>query len=83
MLDKNPSQHLPTAHGEVWRAHSVEELQNVTYEFLALLSTLPLPQSSDYLVVVESLLHLMTDLETQIAIARTTLEKERLIHNAR
>lgn len=62
---------------------SLGELQSVTHEFLALLSKLRQPQSPHYLSVLVSLLHLMTDLETQLAIARTTLEQERLIHNAR
>jgi hypothetical protein len=75
--------HLPNPQEEVWRTHTVEELQNIIYEFLALLSSLPVPQSSEYLLIIESLLHLMTDLETQLALARMTLEQERLIHNAR
>jgi hypothetical protein len=83
MLDEKPHQPPKVFLEERGRTHLVEELQNITYEFLALTSNLPHPQSSEYLAILASLLHLMTDLETQLAIARTALEQERLIHNAR
>ena len=65
----------------------VEELQTVTHEFLALLSEINHPQqiltttTTNYLPLIQSILHIMTDLETQLSIARETLERERLINN--
>lgn len=57
------------------------DLQSVIHEFLALLSELQYVQPPHYLAVLESLLHVMTDLETQLVGLRITLERERLIHN--
>lgn len=60
---------------------SVEELESVLHELLAHLAELRQPQHPYYLSVLGALLHLMTDLETQLVLARAALEQERLIHN--
>ena len=56
-------------------------LQYVIYEFLSLLSETQSPQSPHNLFVLETLLHLLTDIETQLALIRTDLENKRLIYN--
>lgn len=60
---------------------AVGELQYVIDEFLTLLSELKQSQSSYNVSILESLLHLMTDLETQLAIVQTIIESECMIHN--
>lgn len=77
---------LSVAESELRKTLSVEELQTVTHEFLALLSEFNHLQTlttttTTYLSLIQSLLHIMTDLETQLSIARETLERERLINN--
>jgi hypothetical protein len=59
----------------------LSDLLSVVKEFLGLLVELQHPPSVYYPSVVDSLFHVLTDLETQLALLRTSLEHERLIHN--
>ena len=85
MIEEKSQRASSLAESQLKTTSSVEELQTVIHEFLALLSELNHPQAippiTNYLSLIASLLHIMTDLETQLSIARTTLERERLIHN--
>ena len=60
---------------------TIEETQSVLHEFLALLTEVEELQTPHYLSVLESLLHLLTDLETYLALSRVRSEHERLIYN--
>jgi hypothetical protein len=59
----------------------LSDLLSVIKEFLGLLVELQYSPSVHHLSVVDSLLHVLTELETQLAFLRTSLERERLIHN--
>ncbi|MFX1283116.1 MAG: hypothetical protein ACFFB5_05645 [Promethearchaeota archaeon] len=62
----------------------VQELQGTLQEFLQFLTDLyqiqTIPAFPDYLSVVDTLLHILTDVETQLSYALAALERERLIH---
>ena len=86
MIEEESQQKTNAIERELKTTLPVEELQTVTHEFLALLTELNHPQNltnttTTYQSLVQSLLHIMTDLETQLTIARVTLERERLINN--
>ena len=87
MLDKNPSNAIHGIARQIKIAMAVEGFQTVSYELLALLAELiqtqNFPTDAEYLSLIDSTLHLMTDLETQLTLARTALESERLIQNIR
>ncbi|MFX0067175.1 MAG: hypothetical protein ACFFC7_34015, partial [Candidatus Hermodarchaeota archaeon] len=78
MLNENSSHEprLPLSHLKI--ALAVEGFQTVIYELLALLTELtqtePHLTYTEYLAQIDSILHLMTDLETQLVIARTALK---------
>ncbi|MHA2245402.1 MAG: hypothetical protein ACXADY_10590 [Candidatus Hodarchaeales archaeon] len=87
MIEEKSQQKPNTLERGLMTTLSVEGLQTVTHEFLALLSelnhqqTLSTATTSYHLSLIQSLLHMITDLETQLSIARETLERERLINN--
>lgn len=86
MIEEKSTRKTNALGSELKTTLPVEELQVVTHEFLALLTELNHPQTlttttTTYLSLVQSLLHIMTDLETQLTMARETLERERLINN--
>lgn len=57
---------------------SLSELTDLTTE---LLRNPPVVQPTHCLSIMDSLLHLMTDVETQLATIREILEEERVQHN--
>ena len=73
------------AEEEIKTSLEMEHLSVMLQELLGLITELvqvPTPGTTPFqLSLIDLALHLMTDLETALIIFRTTLEKERLIHN--
>lgn len=83
MLEKKSSRASSSTGNDLRTSLPVEELQIVTHEFLALLSELIQTQTitTTNRSLIQSLLHIMTDLETQLSIVQIKLEREHLINN--
>ncbi|MHA2246432.1 MAG: hypothetical protein ACXADY_15940 [Candidatus Hodarchaeales archaeon] len=84
MLEEKSSRASSSTGNEFSPSLPVEELQIVTQDLLTLLSELSQTQTiitttKTNQTLIQLLLHIMTDLETQLSIARDTLEREHLI----
>ena len=83
MLEKKSSRASSSTGNDLRTSLPVEELQIVTHEFLTLLSELSQTQTitTTNRSLIQSLLHIMTDLETQLSIVQIKLERVHLINN--
>lgn len=79
VLDPQKTNHWRPSKGQLSTLQtSLAELADLAEE---LLHDPPAVQPTHCLSLMDSLLHLMTDVETQLAHVRETLEEERLRHN--